>query len=99
MEEHELQRDDSRVYFSHLYRMGDNLSYNLAHAGHKVAKYVPYGPIKSVLPYLFRKAEENTAVVDQSSQEFLLIKAETKRSKELSHPKKKIENEKWSKEK
>jgi hypothetical protein len=56
--------------------MSDNLSYNLAHAGYNVAKYVPYGPVEAVMPYLLRRANENTAIAGQSSREFNLIKKE-----------------------
>ena len=71
--------DDKRVYFAQLYGMGDNISFNLANAGYNVAKYVPYGPVKLVLPYLFRRAEENTSVAGQSSREHTLIVREVLR--------------------
>jgi len=67
------------VYFSQLLGMSDNLSFNLAHAQYNVAKYVPYGPIKAVLPYLFRRAQENTAIAGQMSRELSLIVKERKR--------------------
>lgn len=67
------------VYFSQLLGMSDNLSFNLAHAGFNVAKYVPYGPVEAVLPYLFRRAEENTAIAGQMSRELSLIVKERKR--------------------
>ena len=57
----------------------NNLSYNLANAGYNVAKYVPYGPVKSVLPYLFRRAQENTAIAGQMGRELSLILKEKKR--------------------
>jgi proline dehydrogenase len=69
------------VYFSQLLGMSDNLSFNLANAGFNVAKYVPYGPVKSVLPYLFRRAEENTAIAGQMGRELSLIDTEIKRRK------------------
>ncbi len=69
------------VYFSQLLGMSDNLSFNLADAGYNVAKYVPYGPIKAVLPYLFRRAQENTAIAGQMSRELGLIVKERKRRK------------------
>ena len=72
---------DERVYFAQLYGMSDNLSYNLAAAGYCVAKYVPYGPVESVMPYLLRRANENTAIAGQSSREFLLIQKELRRRK------------------
>jgi proline dehydrogenase len=67
------------VYFSQLLGMSDNLSFNLADAQYNVAKYVPYGPIKAVLPYLFRRAQENTAIAGQMSRELGLIVKERKR--------------------
>ncbi|WP_022833066.1 proline dehydrogenase family protein [Mucilaginibacter oryzae] len=69
------------VYFSQLLGMSDNLSFNLAHTDYNVAKYVPYGPVKAVLPYLFRRAQENTAIAGQMSRELSLITKERKRRK------------------
>jgi proline dehydrogenase len=69
------------VYFAQLLGMSDNLSFNLANADYNVAKYVPYGPIKAVLPYLFRRAQENTAIAGQMSRELSLIVKEMKRRK------------------
>ncbi len=77
-----LQRNDHRVWFAQLYGMSDNISFNLADAGYNVAKYVPYGPVEDVMPYLFRRAEENKAIAGQSSREFLLVKSELKRRNE-----------------
>ncbi len=79
--EHGLSADDKRVSFGQLYGMSDNISYNLADAGYNVAKYVPYGPIKASMPYLFRRAEENTSVKGQSSRELTLIEREIARRK------------------
>jgi proline dehydrogenase len=79
MAEHRIKADDSRVWFAQLYGMSDNISFNLAKAGYKVAKYVPYGPVRAVMPYLFRRAAENTSVAGQSSRELLLIRKELKR--------------------
>ncbi|MGD1840444.1 MAG: proline dehydrogenase family protein [Thermonemataceae bacterium] len=76
---------DKRVYFAQLYGMSDQISFALAKAGYNVAKYVPYGPLKAVMPYLFRRAEENTSVAGQSSRELQLIKAEIKRRKAASY--------------
>ncbi|WP_139924089.1 proline dehydrogenase family protein [Hymenobacter sp. DG01] len=81
MQEHGLRPNDSRVWFAQLYGMSDNLSYNLAHAGYNTAKYVPYGPVEAVMPYLLRRADENTAIAGQSSREFLLIQKEMNRRK------------------
>ena len=79
MEKHGLQPNDPRVYFAQLYGMSDNISFNLAAAGYNVAKYVPYGPVQLVMPYLFRRAEENTSVAGQSSRELRMVKQELKR--------------------
>lgn len=79
MEKHSMNNNDPRVYFAQLYGMSDNISFNLAKAGYNVAKYVPYGPVHSVMPYLFRRAEENTSVAGQSSRELSLIRKELKR--------------------
>ena len=79
MHQHGLAPHDERVYFAQLYGMSDNLSYNLAAAGYCVAKYVPYGPVEAVMPYLLRRANENTAIAGQSSREFLLIQKELRR--------------------
>mgnify|MGYP006275419103 FL=1 len=81
MEEHNLAKDDTRCYFSQLYGMSDHISFNLAHHGYRVAKYLPYGPVKNVMPYLIRRAEENTAVAGQTNRELSLIKKELKRRK------------------
>jgi proline dehydrogenase len=72
---------DRDIWFAQLYGMSDNISFNLANAGYHVAKYVPYGPVEAVMPYLFRRAEENTSVAGQSSREFNLIKKEKARRK------------------
>jgi len=81
MKEKGLAPNDQRVYFSQLFGMSDNLSYNLSHAGYCVAKYLPYGPVKAVLPYLFRRAQENTSVKGQASREFSLVQTELSRRK------------------
>lgn len=72
---------DQRIYFAQLFGMSDHISFNLAHAGYNVAKYVPYGPIREVLPYLIRRAEENTSVKGQTSRELSLIQKELRRRK------------------
>ncbi|MDR3286560.1 MAG: proline dehydrogenase family protein [Prevotellaceae bacterium] len=81
IDKHNLARADKRVFFSQLYGMSDNLSYNLAHEGYNVAKYIPYAPVKKVLPYLIRRAEENTAIAGQTTRELELIKTEIRRRK------------------
>jgi len=81
LNEKQVPHDHPHVYFSQLLGMSDNLSFNLADAGYNVAKYVPYGPVKAVLPYLFRRAQENTAIAGQMSRELSLIIKERKRRK------------------
>jgi proline dehydrogenase len=76
-----MKNDDERAFFAQLYGMSDHISYNLAKAGYNVVKYVPYGPVEAVVPYLLRRAEENTSISGQSSREFILIKKELKRRK------------------
>ena len=68
-----------RVWFAQLLGMSDDLTFNLAHAGYQAAKYVPYGPIAAVLPYLFRRARENTSIAGQSGRELQLIERELRR--------------------
>lgn len=79
MEQRKLQPQSQEIYFSQLLGMSDHLSFNLSHAGYNVAKYVPYGPVKEVLPYLIRRAEENTSVAGQTSRELNLLTREKER--------------------
>ena len=79
MEKYNIRPDDPRVFFSQLYGMGDNISFNLSNAGYNVTKYLPYGPVNEVIPYLFRRAEENTSIAGQSSREYVLIRKELAR--------------------
>ncbi len=72
---------DKRIWFSQLYGMSEHISYNLSDAGFNVAKYVPYGPVRFVLPYLMRRVEENTSVKGQTGRELSLIKKERQRRK------------------
>jgi proline dehydrogenase len=81
MKEYSIDPADKRVYFSQLLGMSDHISYNLAHAGYNVVKYVPYGPVPTVLPYLIRRAEENTAISGQMGRELKLILKEKERRK------------------
>jgi len=81
MEQHNIPANTEKVYFSQLYGMSDNISFNLAHEGYHVAKYLPYGPVKDVLPYLMRRAQENTSVAGQTGRELSLIDKEVKRRK------------------
>jgi proline dehydrogenase len=73
--------NDDRIFFGQLYGMSDNISYNLAEQGYNVAKYLPFGPVRDVMPYLIRRAEENTSVAGQTSRELDLIKKERSRRK------------------
>ena len=79
MAEKDLSPADPRIWFAQLYGMSDNISFNLAKLGYNVVKYVPYGPVRSVMPYLLRRAEENTSVAGQSSRELTLIRKELRR--------------------
>jgi len=79
MHDHSIPNPDKRVYFSQLLGMSDHISYNLTLAGYNVAKYVPYGPIKEVMPYLIRRAQENTSVKGQTGRELSLIIKEKSR--------------------
>lgn len=74
-----VEHQHKHVFFSQLLGMSDNLSFNLANAGYNVAKYVPYGPVKAVLPYLFRRAQENTSIAGQMGRELTLILKEKQR--------------------
>ena len=81
MAEAGLERNDPRIYSVQLYGMSDNISYVMSDAGYNVAKYVPYGPVRHVMPYLIRRAEENTSVEGQSSRELAMLKEEMQRRK------------------
>lgn len=81
MEKRGIERSDKRVFFAQLFGMSDHISYNLSHAGFNVAKYLPYGPIKEVMPYLLRRAQENTSVKGQTGRELSLILKEKQRRK------------------
>ncbi|WP_179345079.1 proline dehydrogenase family protein [Winogradskyella ursingii] len=81
MEAYGIKKDDNNVWFGQLYGMSDHISFNLASDGYNVAKYIPFGPVKDVMPYLIRRAEENTSVAGQTSRELSLIKKERKRRK------------------
>lgn len=82
--ESSIDKKDDRFWFAQLYGMSDHISYNLAAADYNVAKYLPYGPIREVLPYLSRRAQENSSVKGQAGRELRLITAEIKRRKNLS---------------
>jgi len=81
MKEKNIAPDNKNIYFSQLLGMSDHISFNLANAGYNVAKYVPYGPVSEVLPYLIRRAQENTSVKGQTGRELSLIIKEKGRRK------------------
>ena len=81
LKENELPLDHPHIHWSQLYGMSDNITFNLAHAGCSVSKYLPFGPIRDVIPYLMRRAEENTSVKGQTSRELDLIRKELLRRK------------------
>lgn len=81
MQKHNISVDDDRIYFAQLLGMSDHISMNLSTSRYNVAKYVPYGPVKDVTPYLIRRAQENTSVAGQTSRELSLILKEKARRK------------------
>ena len=81
MQEKGISNDDSRIWFGQLYGMSDNISYNLADNKYNVAKYLPFGPVRDVMPYLIRRAQENTSVAGQTGRELTLIISERNRRK------------------
>lgn len=81
MQEKGIDHNDERIWFGQLYGMSDHISFNLAAHGYNVAKYLPFGPVRDVMPYLIRRAEENTSVAGQTTRELNLLKMERKRRK------------------
>ena len=81
MNEMNIPRDHPNIFFSQLYGMGDNISYNLSSRGYNVSKYLPYGPVADTVPYLIRRAEENSSAAGQVSRELEMIGKEMKRRK------------------
>ncbi|MGB3090459.1 MAG: proline dehydrogenase family protein, partial [Chitinophagaceae bacterium] len=79
MQQKGLPLNHPHIHWSQLYGMSDNITFNLAHAGCSVSKYLPFGPIKDVIPYLMRRAQENTSVKGQTGRELALIKKELER--------------------
>ncbi|GGH41762.1 proline dehydrogenase [Mangrovimonas yunxiaonensis] len=84
MKEKKIAKADNRVWFGQLYGMSDHISFNLSAHGYNVAKYVPFGPVKDVMPYLIRRAEENTSVAGQTGRELTLLDAEKTRRKQAA---------------
>ena len=81
MKERNIDPSDGRVWFGQLFGMSDHITFNLAAQGYNAVKYVPYGPVRDVMPYLIRRAEENTSVAGQTSRELALLQKERKRRK------------------
>lgn len=81
MQERNLDPSDDHIWYGQLFGMSDHITYNLAAHGYNAVKYVPYGPVRDVMPYLIRRAEENTSVAGQTSRELALIQKERKRRK------------------
>ena len=79
--QHGLQKYDKRVWFGQLLGMSDHITFNLAKLGYNTSKYIPFGPVKDVMPYLIRRAEENTSVAGQTNRELELLSIERKRRK------------------
>ena len=79
LDQKDLPHDHPHIHFSQLYGMSDNITFNLARAGCAVSKYLPFGPIKDVIPYLMRRAQENSSVSGQTGRELGLIKKEIRR--------------------
>lgn len=81
MKQKGIANNDSRIWFGQLYGMSDHISFNLAENHYNVAKYLPFGPVKDVMPYLIRRAEENTSVAGQTTRELTLLTEERRRRK------------------
>lgn len=88
MERLGIPRNDNRIWFSQLYGMSDHISFNLADEGYNVTKYIPYGPVRNILPYLIRRAEENTSIAGQTSRELTLLERERKRRQQKKNEEK-----------
>ena len=81
MEARGIQRNDPRIWFGQLYGMSDHISFNMGAMGYNVSKYLPFGPVRDVMPYLIRRAEENTSVAGQTNRELELLRKERERRK------------------
>ena len=84
MKKHGIKEDDEKVWFGQLYGMGDNISFNLASKGFNVAKILPFGPVENLIPYLIRRAQENSSVEGQSNRELDLLNSELFRRRKAS---------------
>lgn len=83
IDKYKLSKNDKRIWFGQLLGMSDHITFNLAHLGYNTSKYIPFGPVKDVMPYLIRRAEENTSVTGQTNRELELLSIERKRRKLL----------------
>ena len=83
LKKYKIRPDDSRIWFSQLYGMSDNISFNLAKRNYNVYKILPFGSVKNLMPYLIRRAEENTSVSGQTGRELQLIQNEKNRRLKL----------------
>lgn len=81
LHEHQIPHDHPHVHFSQLYGMSDNITFNLARAGYRVSKYLPYGPVEDILPYLIRRSRENSSISGQMGRELRLLHREISRRK------------------
>ncbi|HNE51321.1 MAG TPA: proline dehydrogenase family protein, partial [Chitinophagales bacterium] len=81
MQQNNLPKNHPNIHFSQLFGMSDQITFNLAAEGYNAGKYMPYGPVKDVIPYLIRRAQENTSVAGQMGRELKLLKQEVKRRK------------------
>ena len=84
MNKKKIKKNDDRVWFSQLYGMSDNISFTLASLGYNILKLIPFGPIEKTIPYLIRRANENSSVKGQSNRQYTLIKHEINRRKDLN---------------
>ena len=84
MKKFRIKENDNRIWFSQLFGMSDNISYALADSNYNVIKLIPFGPVEKTIPYLIRRAKENSSVKGQTSRQFTLVKSEMKRRKILS---------------
>ena len=84
MQREKMENSTDKVWFSQLYGMSDNISFSLAKKGYNVAKLIPFGPVKEVIPYLMRRIEENTSISEQTNRELSLIRKEIERRKKVN---------------
>ena len=76
MKKNEIKNNSDKIWFGQLYGMSDNITFNLAREGYNVAKILPFGPVENLVPYLIRRAQENSSFEGQSSRELSLLKKE-----------------------